>query len=65
MDRSTSEFAEEIASKITYTRFPPAYSSRILQPLDVGLFGPLQRAYNVELDDWKRNGGFAIGKGAF
>jgi hypothetical protein len=32
----------------------PPHSSHLLQPLDVGCFGPLKRAYSAELDDWSR-----------
>jgi hypothetical protein len=28
----------------------PVHSTHLLQPLDVGLFGPLQRAYTTELE---------------
>jgi len=37
----------------------------ILQPLDVGLFSPLQRPYRSELDLWMRRGGNAIKNGQF
>ncbi|RPB16717.1 hypothetical protein P167DRAFT_480848, partial [Morchella conica CCBAS932] len=41
------------------------HSTHILQPLDVGLFGPLQRHYTNALDDWAQNGNTGIHKGTF
>lgn len=32
----------------------PSHSSHLLQPLDVGCFGPLKRAYYTEIDSWSR-----------
>jgi hypothetical protein len=32
----------------------PVYSSHLLQPLDVGCFGPLKRVYNKEIEDLMR-----------
>ena len=32
------------------TRFMPPHSSHLLQPLDVGVFGPLKKAYGKEID---------------
>jgi len=43
----------------------PAHSEYILQPLDVGLFGPLYFCYSNELDIWVRKGGNAIKKEHF
>jgi len=43
----------------------PAHSTHILQPVDVGLFGPLLHCYSNELDIWVRKGGNAIKKGQF
>jgi len=34
----------------------PAHSTHLLQPLDVGLFSPLQRFYSNGLDEWIRRG---------
>jgi hypothetical protein len=34
----------------------PAHSTHLLQPLDVGLFSPLQRYYSNSLDEWIRRG---------
>lgn len=43
----------------------PAHSTHILQPLDVGLFGPLARNYSTALDDWMEAGNDGIRKGTF
>jgi hypothetical protein len=32
----------------------PPHSSHLLQPLDVGCFAPLKRAYSAEIDSWSR-----------
>ena len=32
----------------------PPHSSHLLQPLDVACFGPLKRAYSLEVDNWSR-----------
>jgi len=40
----------------------PAHSTHILQPLDVGLFGPPSHCYCNELDIWVRKGGNGIKK---
>lgn len=43
----------------------PAHSTHLLQPLDVGLFGPLQRNYAESLDNWLQDGNAGIHKGTF
>ena len=43
----------------------PAHSSHLLQPLDVGLFGPLQHYYEIEVELFSRVPGFAIQKKDF
>jgi len=43
----------------------PAHSTHILQPLDVGLFGPLQQNYSHCLDDYTEGGETGINKGDF
>jgi len=43
----------------------PAHSTHILQPLDVGLFGPLQSNYSKCLDDFVEGGETGINKGDF
>jgi hypothetical protein len=34
----------------------PSHSSHLLQPLDVGCFGPLKRAYRKQVENMIRNG---------
>ena len=36
----------------------PAHSSHLTQPLDVGLFSPLQNNYGKLVMDWSKGGGF-------
>ena len=36
----------------------PAHSSYLTQPLDVGLFSPLQNNYGKLVMDWSKGGGF-------
>ncbi|RPB06842.1 CENP-B protein, partial [Morchella conica CCBAS932] len=43
----------------------PAHSTHLLQPLDVGLFGPYQRNYSNALDGWLQDGNVGIHKGTF
>ena len=43
----------------------PAHSTHLLQPLDVGLFGPLQRHYSNGLDSFIRKGNAGMNKGEF
>jgi len=43
----------------------PAHSTHLLQPLDVGLFAPLQKYYGKAADDYIRNTRTGILKGTF
>ena len=43
----------------------PAHSSYLTQPLDIGLFGPLQRYYGVLLAEWFKGGYPAISREDF
>src|SRR5205807_6777940 len=43
----------------------PPHSTHLLQPLDVGLFGPLQHFYGKAADDYVRNSRSGILKGTF
>ena len=43
----------------------PPYSTHLLQPLDVRLFGPLQYSYSEEVDAWTRDHHDMIRKGNF
>jgi len=52
------------AYKIVPLCLPP-HSTHILQPLDVGIFGPLSRAYKKRLNDTTLYGALAISKQEF
>jgi len=43
----------------------PPHSTHILQPLDVGLFSPLQHYYSKAVDDSVRRGIYGIHRGNF
>ena len=43
----------------------PAHSTHLVQPLDVGLFSPLQRHYSNGLDEFIRKGHAGMNKGEF
>ena len=43
----------------------PAHSTHFTQPLDIGLFGPLQRYYGVLLAEWFKGGYPAISREDF
>lgn len=43
----------------------PAHSTHLLQPLDVGLFAPLQRHYSNGLDSWFQRNHGSFTKGDF
>jgi hypothetical protein len=50
----TLEFLEDARPhKIEILCFP-AHSTHLLQPLDIGIFGPLGTYYSNEVDDWTR-----------
>jgi len=50
--------------RIAYYCLPP-HSTHLLQPLDVGLFSPLQKYYGKEVDMLVRYGSVAVNKGNF
>ena len=41
-----------LAKNVRFTTLVP-YSTHILQPLDVAVFGPLKKTWRLELDDWR------------
>ncbi|PWW71670.1 hypothetical protein C7212DRAFT_233090, partial [Tuber magnatum] len=43
----------------------PAHATHLLQPLNVGLFSPLQRYYSNSLDEYMRKGHSSINKEEF
>ena len=53
-----------VQHKIILFGIPP-HTTHLLQPLDVGLFSPLQHYYSKEVDICARLGSSAIGKGNF
>lgn len=69
MDGHTSHVAWEFFEYcLTHNIIPlclPAHSTHLLQPLDVGLFGPLQKNYGTLLDNWLEKSGHGIHKGTF
>ena len=50
----TSEFIEFCKDHKIITLCMPPHSSHLLQPLDVGCFGPLKRAYSKEIENFIR-----------
>jgi len=48
---NTMEFREYCKEHKIITLCMPPHSSHLLQPLDVGCFGPLKRAYSKEIED--------------
>lgn len=61
----TIEFIEFCLSVNIVAYCLPAHSTHLLQPLDVGLFSPLQKAYGKQVDRLVRFGNVAIHKGNF
>jgi hypothetical protein len=51
---SSYEFHKYCEEHKIITLCMPPHSSHLLQPLDVGCFAPLKRAYYTELDSWAR-----------
>jgi hypothetical protein len=51
---SSHEFHKYCEEHKIITLCMPPHSSHLLQPLDVGCFAPLKRAYHTELDSWTR-----------
>jgi len=61
----TVEFVEFCLSVNIVAYCLPAHSTHLLQPLDVGLFSPLQKAYGIQVDRLVRFGNVAVTKGNF
>ena len=51
----TVEFHEFCREYSIITLYIPAYSSHLLQPLDVGCFAPLKKAYGKQVEELMRN----------
>ena len=61
----TVEFVEYCLSHYIVVYCLPAHSTHLLQPLDVGLFSPLQKAYTSRVDHAVRYGAVTINKSNF
>ena len=59
------EFDDYCKEKDIIPLYMPPYSSHILQPLDVGCFGPLKKAYGREIEEKMRAGTTHISKEDF
>ena len=62
---SSHEFHKYCKEHKIITLCMPPHSSHLLQPLDVGCFAPLKRAYYTELDSWVRSAITQIKKETF
>ena len=61
----TDEFQSYCKFHNIITLCMPAHSSHLLQPLDVGCFGPLKRAYSAQMQELGRHRYWAITKDDF
>jgi hypothetical protein len=61
----TYKFCAYALSRNMYLIFLPAHSTHPLQPLDVGLFGPLQHYYGKAADNYMRETRSGINKGMY
>jgi hypothetical protein len=52
---NSAEFQQYCKDQKIVTLCMPAHSSHLLQPLDVGCFGPLKKAYGDEVNELMRN----------
>ena len=48
----TLEFPEFGITYVIHLLCFPSHTTHLLQPLDVGIFGPLEHYYNNKVDDW-------------
>jgi hypothetical protein len=62
---ATPEFDQYCAENKIITLCMPPHTSHLLQPLDVGCFSPLKRAYGHEVGELARQGVFHIDKDEF
>ena len=53
---STSEFRDFCLQNDILTLCMPAYTSHVLQPLDVSCFGPLKKVYGSQIENKIRLG---------
>lgn len=61
----SAEFQEHCTEHKIITLFMPPHSSHLLQPLDIGCFGPLKRAYGRQVEKQMRLGINHISKDDF
>jgi DDE superfamily endonuclease/helix-turn-helix, Psq domain len=61
----SAEFEEYCCTNNILTLCMPAHSSHLLQPLDIGCFGPLKKAYSRQIENFVRTGITHISKEAF
>ncbi|USP78806.1 hypothetical protein yc1106_06231 [Curvularia clavata] len=59
---ATPEFDQYCAENKIITLCMPPHTSHLLQPLDVGCYSPLKRAYGREVDELARQGVYHIDK---
>jgi hypothetical protein len=59
------EFHQYCKEQKIITLCMPPHSSHLLQPLDIGCFAPLKRAYYAEIDSWSRYSVMQVKKEAF
>lgn len=62
---ATPEFDQYCTANKIITLCMPAYTSHLLQPLDVGCFFPLKRSYGQEIQELARQGIYHIDKEDF
>ena len=69
VDGHNSHFSMEFLQFCSHNQIElfclPPHTTHILQPLDVGLFGPLQKYYGRRVEDHLRISGEAISKRNF
>lgn len=62
---ATAEFDQFCSDHLIITLFVPAHSLHLLQPLDVGCFSPLKRAYGSQIAEFIRLGINHVDKAEF
>jgi hypothetical protein len=62
---NTKEFHEYYEEQKIIVLCMPPHSSHLLQPLDVGCFAPMKRAYYTEIESWSRYAGTQVKKETF
>ncbi len=62
---ATPEFDQFCTERAIITLYIPPHSSHLLQPLDIGCFSPLKRAYDSQIDEFMRLGVSYVDKAEF